>query len=245
MMKNGTMGVVVALSTCFAGAAFAVPQFTTVNAPASGEKGHGYIFGQIYGGTFSKTSNNRDYSNGLLLMQRLADGGGSGPTSLTGSTSGLTNDNQWIGPAATLITAKAKYAAHNSIFGYFDDTKATPTFVPIFTTSDFNDPAVLALPAQFRWAIKNNNTGKILTSNPANNVENSKKLDQLVTYETIGLAPGVREWTLFWEDLTPNDCSDYDYNDSAITIRTYTQIPTPGTAALFGAGAVLMRRRKR
>jgi hypothetical protein len=244
MMKNGMIGAAV-VSMCFAGAAFATPQFTTVNPPPSGEKGHGYIFGQIYGGAFSKASNNRDYSNGLLLMQRLADSGGSGPTSLTTPTSGLSNDNQWIGPAATLITAKAKYAAHNSTFGYFDDTKPTPTFVSIFNTSSFDNPAVIALPAEFRWALKNNTTGKTWTSNPANNVENGRQLDQLVSYETIGLAPGVREWTLFWEDLSPKDCSDYDYNDSVITIRTYTQIPTPGAAALFGAGAVLLRRRKR
>lgn len=245
MMKNGHIALTLILSSVCATSALAAPQFTTVNAPASGEKGHGYIFGQIYGGTFSKTSNNRDYSNGLLTMQRLADSGGSGPTSLTGATAGLTNDNAWVGPSETLITAKAKYAGHNSIFGYFDDTKSSPTFVPIFNTSNFDDPAVLALPAQFRWAIKNTTTGKTFTSNPANNKEDGKAYDQLVTYSAIGLAPGVREWTLFWEDLTPDDCSDYDYNDSAITIRTYEQIPTPGAAALFGAGALLMRRRKR
>lgn len=242
MMKTRTIALTMILTACGATSAMAAPQFTTVNAPPAGEKSHGYILGQIYGGSFTKSG--RDYSNSLLTAQRLADSGAAA-TSLSNPTSGLSADNAWIGPASTIITAEAKYAAHNSTFGYYDDTKANPTFIPIFNTSSFDQPKVIEIPAAFRWAIKNNTTGRIFTSNPNNNIQNGQKLDQLVTYKMNGMAPGINEWVLFWEDLTPNDCSDYDYNDSAITIRTFTNVPTPGTAALLGAGCVLMRRRKR
>lgn len=41
MMKNGHIALTLILSSVCATSALAAPQFTTVNAPASGEKGHG------------------------------------------------------------------------------------------------------------------------------------------------------------------------------------------------------------
>jgi hypothetical protein len=141
--------VLSAFALCVAsGAAMATPTFTTVNAATGGEKNHAQMLSQVYGGTWSKNSNGRDYSSSAYSAMRLADAGVAMPTSLTTGVSGT--DNAWTGPASTTIVAKAKYAADNSVFGYFDDSGNDHSFHTIFNTSSFDSPATVNMPATFR-----------------------------------------------------------------------------------------------
>jgi hypothetical protein len=247
--KNRTNACVLsAAALCLAsGAAMATPTFTTVNNPPSGEKNHTQLLSQIYGGTWSKSSNGRDYASSTMTAMRLADGGVAMPTSLTTGVSGT--DNAWVGPAMTSIVAKAKYAADNSIFGYFDDSGSDHSFHTIFNTSAFNSPATINLPASFRWAIKDTSTNTTVTSRSSDNAGSgqwcNQSFDQLVTYK-ITDRNGNCEWALFWEDRTKSQCSDYDFNDAVITISTCPTVPAPGAAALglMGLGLMAKRRRK-
>lgn len=231
--------------------ALATTQFTTVQSPASGERNHAWILGKIYGGTFAKSSNGVDYSNGPITAQRLIDKGVAAPSNLSVPVSGLPGDNQWIGPAPVTITVKAKFAAHNATFGYFDDTGAAPKWVSLVSTSQLDAPITAVLPVSFRWGLKNNTTGSVFTSRLQDNVEgtgsSAKAYDHMVSYRILGLpnAPFSNEWALFWEDLKAADCSDWDFNDAAITINT-TLIPAPSAAgALAGAALLAARRRRR
>ena len=146
MTKNrftaSVLSAVVALSAT--GAAMATPTFTTVNPPPGGEKNHAQLLSQVYGGTWTLGSNHRDYSNGGMSAMRLADAGLGTPTSLSSGVSGT--DNFWTGPALTTIIAKAKYAADNSVFGYYDDYGSDHSFHQIFNTSHFNSPSTINMP---------------------------------------------------------------------------------------------------
>lgn len=229
-------------------AAVAAPSFTTVQAPPSGEKNHRQILSQIYGGTWSTASNGRDYTNnqGISAM-RLADKGLATPTSLTTGVSGT--DNAWTGPALMQIVAQAKFAADNSVFGYFDDTGTDRSFRPIFNTSSLGTSATIDMPSAFRWALKDLTTGKTWTSRSGDNNGVGKycnyTYDQLVTYKITNPCDpsGCVQWALFWEDRIKGQSSDYDFNDAVITICV---VPSPGAASLVCLGGVtLLGRRKR
>ena len=229
------------------GAAMATPTFTTVNAASGGEKNHAQMLSDAYGGTWNKGSNGRDYSSSTLSAMRLADAGVVMPTSLTTGVSGT--DNAWTGPASTTIVAKSKYAADNSVFGYFDDSGSDHSFHTIFNTSSFDSPATVNMPAAFRWALKDTSTGKTFTSRKSDNVGvgqyNCDTYDQLVTYKITDSNGGGFQWALFWEDRVKGQNSDYDFNDAMITISASPAVPAPGAAVLGFAGLGLLAKRRR
>jgi hypothetical protein len=251
MKKISRIVLPVVILGALASSSLASSQFTTVQAPASGEKSQAWILGKIYGGTFTKKANGVDYTNGSITAQRLIDKGVAAPSNLSVPASGLPGDNQWIGPAPVSITVKAKFAAHNATFGYFDDTTSVAKWVPLISTSQLDSPITAVLPVNFRWGLKNNTTGSVFTSRLEDNVEgtgsNRQAYDHMVSYKMLGLPNSQyrSEWALFWEDLKAADCSDWDFNDAAITVST-TVIPAPGAAgALAGVGLVALRRRRR
>lgn len=229
-----------------ANSAMAVGTFTTVNAPPSGEKSQAQLLSQVYGGTWVANGNN--YTNGTLTATRLADAGVATPTSLTTGVSGT--DDLWTGPAASTIVAEAKYAADNSLFGYFDDTGSNASFQALFNTAATGTTANVALPGNFRWGLKDLSTNKLWTSRSADNLTpgfySATPSDQMVTYKITGVngEQMVNEWALFWEDRGPSQNSDRDFNDAMITI-TAVPIPTPGAVALLGLGSLGLMRRKR
>jgi hypothetical protein len=226
--------------------ALATTSFTTVMNPPSSERGHAFILGQTYGGTFARAANGRDFSNGTITAQRLIDSGVAPPASLTTWTTGLPTDNQWVGPALTTLRVEAKYAAHNSTFGFFDDSGKKSGFQALFNTGTIGNNATVDIPEAFRFALRNNTTGKTFTSRTSDNVDGKVTFDHLVTYRitTASGAPlgGTPQYMLFWEDLRPSDCTDKDYNDAAIRV---TVVPAPGSAALIACGGLLAARRRR
>jgi hypothetical protein len=231
-----------------AGSALATGSFTTINAPAAGEKSQAQLLSQVYGGTWTLAGNGVDYTNGSLTATRLADSGVATPTSLTTGVSGT--DDAWTGPAASTIIAKAKYAADNSLFGYIDDSGSDTSFHAIFNTAAAGSQATVLLPSNFRWAIKDLSTGTLLTSRAADNLSptfyGGIPTDQLTTYKVTGVSGDqtYSEWALFWEDRGPGQNSDRDFNDAMITIQA-SAIPTPGACALLGLGSLGLMRRKR
>ncbi len=248
--KNRTSFVVAALAGMgMSGAAMAAPGYTLVQNPPSGEKSHQQMLSQVYGGSWSKSSNGRDYSSNSMTATRLADTGVSTPTSLTTGVSGT--DNAWTGPAMTTIIAKAKYAGDNSVFGYFDDSGTDHTFHQLFNTGTLGAEATVTLPAAFRWALKDLTTGKTWTSRSSDNLGTgsycNNTYDQLVTYKMSGRCNGMDcdEWALFWEDR-PYGASDRDFNDAMISIQVcHPAVPAPATAGLIGMGVLGAARRRR
>ncbi len=221
--------------------------YTTVNPPPSGEKSHAQILRDLYGSTFTMTSNGRDYVGGAVTAQRLADAGAGGPTSLSSGTVGAV-DSIWSGESTFLVTARAKFAADRSQFGYFDDTLATPTFQSLFDTGTMNSERSVTLTGPFRWAIKNLSRNTLWTSNPGDNNGlgsfSNRTFDQLTTYAIDRPEKTGMEWVLFWEDRMKGEHADYDFNDAVIAI-TAQPIPAPASAALVGLGGMLMLRRRR
>ncbi|MBY0263628.1 MAG: hypothetical protein K2Q20_14880 [Phycisphaerales bacterium] len=251
MIKTRSIVAVLSAAAVTASGAMATTQFSPVLSPPSGERGHAFILGQTYGGSFTRSSNGVDFSNGTVTAQRLVDKGVAAPASLTSFVSGLPTDNTWVGPALSTLKVEAKYAGHNSTFGFFNDSSsstaggALPTLQSLFNTGSIGSTATVNMPANFRWALKNNTTGKTFTSRAEDNVEGNSFFDHLVTYRITGAgdAPGAVRYMLFWEDLTIGDCTDMDYNDAVIQV---TAIPAPGaTALLAGAGLLASRRRRR
>jgi len=250
MIKISRILAVLAAAAAASGA-MATTQFSPVLSPPSGERGHAFILGQSYGGLFARASNGVDFSNGTILAQRLIDRGVAAPASLTGFVSGLPTDNAWVGPALSTLKVEAKYAGHNSTFGFFNDSAsptaggASPTMQSLFNTGSIGSTATVGMPENFRWALRNNTTGKTFTSRSEDNVEGQSFFDHLVTYRIVGAgdAPGAVRYMLFWEDLTIGNHTDKDYNDAVIQV---TAIPAPGaTALLAGAGLLAIRRRRR
>lgn len=235
----------IALSAVASGAM--AQSYTTINAPPSGEKSHTQILRDIYGSTFTAMSNGRDLASSTVTAQRLADAGAGGPTSLSVGTAASV-DSIWSGSSTFLVTAKAKFAADRSQFGYFDDTSASPAFTSLFDTGTLNSERSVTMTGPFRWALKNLSRGTLHTSDPNDNsglgAFAHQKFDQLTTYSIN--RPGLigAEWVLFWEDRMKGEPADYDYNDAVIVI-TAQPIPAPASAALVGMGGVMMLRRRR
>ena len=137
------------------------------------------------------------------------------------------------------------YGGNRHAFGWIDSTSAEPTFQTILSnTATFNAPVTVTLSSQFVWALDNQRTGRLFTSDPADNLDrNETPRDQMVSYAVSGPGIAANTFLLFWEDRIPGDSMfDYDYNDAVIEL---TAVPTPGALALAGIGGLLVIRRKR
>lgn len=233
-----------------AGIANAGPIYTPINAPPSGEPGHASILQSIYGGSWSATGPAMlDVANSSagMLATRVADGGVASPLSLLSASAGSADDSVFAGQTV-VVTARARHAGDRHVFGWIDDTQASPAFQPIISSSTgMNTPVTITLSSSFRWALQNTTTGRLFTSRPDDNAgvgsRSTERFDQLVTYQVTGPAIGAsKEWTLFWEDRIAGQTADYDYNDLVVTVNA---IPAPGSGLLSTLGLLLLARRQR
>lgn len=249
-MSTRTLCTVAVLSVLgVVGSASAGTGFTSVQTAPVSELGHRAILQNIYGGTWA-SSGAVNFGNGSILATRITDNvtlPAIGAPAILPVTPLSGGDTTWIAPGGPVpVTVKAKFAADNSIFGWFDDTSATPIFIPIVNTSALNTTVNVLLSANFRFALSDISTGKVFTTRPADNsgigTYAAQTFDQAVTYYVSGLPGGQSEWAIFWEDRVKGQSSDYDYNDSVVTVSA---VPAPGAApALALAGLFAARRRR-
>jgi MYXO-CTERM domain-containing protein len=236
-------GLAIIAAAMAAPAAMATPFFSAINAAYPGEKNQAQILRDIYGGTFT-VAGTHSFTNGAVTATRIADDGMGSPLNMLGAGFSAADDQAWAGPSATFI-ARAKYAGDRHAFGWIDSTSAEPTFQTILSnTATFNAPVTVTLSSQFVWALDNQRTGRLFTSDPADNLDrNETPRDQMVSYAVSGPGIAANTFLLFWEDRIPGDSMfDYDYNDAVIEL---TAVPTPGALALAGIGGLLVIRRKR
>jgi hypothetical protein len=219
----------------FAAAAYADPQYTTVNPPPGSELGHAAILSNLYGGTWSASGVH--VTSGTHNALRVMDAGAPAGMSIPVAAPELAQDDVWTGNLVS-VAVRARYAGDSHIFGWIDDTAAVPVFAPIISTHTLNSPVVLEVSSNFRWALQNTSTGLLFTSapwsNPGVGSRSAETFDQLVTYHVTGPA-GLNEIALFWEDRIAGQSADYDYNDAVITISA---IPAPGAGALAAIGLI-------
>lgn len=249
-MKNGSSNLLalVAAGTMLSGAGSALAQgtYTNVNPPAPGELGHTAILQNIYGGSWLASGPlGMNRTNGVMTATRMADAGISSPVSLATGKPGESADAEFSG-GPVVLTVRAKYAADSHMLGWIDDTAATPTFQPLMSSTDFDNPMEVTLSSSFRWALKDLTTGKMFTSRPADNAGvgamAANRYDQLVTYHVDGKEGVLNEWVLFWEDRVGGEQADYDYNDAVMTVSI---VPAPGPVALAAVGLAMLKRRRR
>lgn len=225
-------------------ATIAQAQYTTVNPPPGGESGHAAILSNMYGGSWSASGMNITGSTAAAI--RFTDSGVSSGVGLPMFAPALTQDDVWTSQGEVVtVVAKAKFAGNSHIFGWFDDTQTDPTFQPLFSTGDFNQPVTFQPSESFRWALRNTSTGRTFTSRPSDNLgiggHASQSFDQLVTYHVTNPS-GLSEIALFWEDRIGGESPDYDYNDAVIALAV---VPAPGTGVLAGLGLLGMTGRRR
>lgn len=216
--------------------------FTNVCPPPHGESGHADILKSIYGGSFTKSGVN--FNNGLISAQRLIDSAVAAPSSLSNPLGG---DTRWTGPSIFDLTVRAKFAGHSHTFGWIDGASGG-TFQPLLATAPNGGTNKLEVTGgEFRWALRDDTSGRLFTSNIKDNtppVKGFKAMDHLVTYRITGQGITQPTWALFWEDLAKDQCTDCDYNDAVLVISA-SPIPTPATAGLAALGCLVMAGRRR
>ncbi|MCX5659184.1 MAG: DUF4114 domain-containing protein [Planctomycetota bacterium] len=222
----------------------AMAGYTTVGAPASGEKSMKEILEAVYGGTF--TPSGVDFSNGTVTATRVNDNGGSGTNdALFGP--GLADDQVWNGGA---LDAKvdAVYAGFTQNFGYKSGTAST-AFNSLFTvtgtglavTGSASIDMATAAGGTWRWA-RTGNDGRVFTSRDSDNVD---AVDHMITYEITG-ASDIKTWLIGIEDNVIGR-SDRDFNDLVVQVQA---VPTPaavgmGLTTLAGMGIAALRRKRK
>ncbi|MGH7179027.1 MAG: DUF4114 domain-containing protein, partial [Tepidisphaeraceae bacterium] len=98
----------------------------------------------------------------------------------------------------------------------------------------------------WRWA-RSGDFG-LLTSQ---NLDNSDSLDHMVTYQILEAAreSQITRYLLCWEDRTPSQASDFDFNDLVVEIEvSVAPIPEPSaflTLCGLAAGTMFGSRRRR
>lgn len=213
--------------------AHAAATFTTVANNGAKQKA---TLADIYGGTW--TTNGRNFTNGTLTATRVADGGVSTPSSLTTGVAGT--DDIWKG--GTTITAKviSDNPYENYKFGYINDSSSSHPFVQLLNTQYIGSSTTVAIPTNFRWALKDLRPVDLLTSRKSDNSDGCNTYDHMITYRITG--GNCDQWILFWQDDFSN-CRQECFNDAVIQITRC--IPSPGTAVLGLAGMGLLARRRR
>jgi hypothetical protein len=241
-----SIAVCTAMAVGMIGGASAVagPVFSTVQPPPGSEPSHRKVLENVLGGSWSASGLN--FTTGGRAAMRVADGGKGTGVAIPTSAWNEPEDSLWSsGGVSVTVTALSRAAADRHTFGWIDDTAVVPVFIPILDTRSFHEPVTLMLSDQFRWALRNDSTGKLFTSRPSDNQGvgsmTAQTFDQLVTYELTG--EPTRTWLLFWEDRIGGQSADYDYNDAVI--RVTAAIPSPGSGVLVLVGLAIFGRRER
>jgi hypothetical protein len=241
MIKSRVRTLTVACAAMIAGvvgahSAVAGPVFSSVQPPPGSEPSHRRVLENVLGGSWSASGLNFT-SDGRAVM-RVADGGKGVGVAIPTTAWSEPEDSLWS-------SGGVRAAADRHTFGWIDDTDVEPVFIPILDTRNFNEPVTLMLSEQFRWALRNDSTGKLFTSRASDNQGvgsmADRTFDQLVTYELTG--EPTRTWLLFWEDRIGGQSADYDYNDAVI--RVTAAIPSPGSGVLALIGLAIFGRRER
>ncbi len=239
--------IIPATLLALAGSAFAVPTYTTINAPAPGELTHGDVLGQVYG-TAPWTANGLNFDGpGGLKALRVADDGVASPISLVSGNANSGDDRVFDTNGGTgNVFARAKFAGDMAMFGWNNGASGggKPAFTGLLMTQQLGNSSAVPVSPAFRWGLDNLTTGLFFTSEPAENkTTGGANFDMMVTYQVTGLAGNANTWLLFWEDRIPDQSfADGDYNDAVIEISV---VPAPGAMALVGVGGLLALRRRR
>jgi hypothetical protein len=254
-MRAGEIGVLMTLVAMLA----AVPvygtfEYSTVNAPPSGEKTHARILGEdIYGGVF--TADGLNYvgsgaSAGITAIRVYDD------DDIEYNTTHVYNrmlndvDQIWTDGAVT-VTAYAKYASYTQSFGWNQGGIIGNNFKELVNNNDIGGPGVefeITAGQQFLWGLQAKGDYRCGWWAPgyewwSKESENGwcAVEDHFVTYYIEGVSASEAVWVIFMEDVKFSDCSDRDYNDFVVEIRA---IPEPMTIGLLSFGALFLRRRK-
>jgi len=139
-------------------------------------------------------------------------------------------------------SAKAKYAADTSTFGYILGSTYVPVITGITTNGNANgnniqSETVGSIPLSANplvFAIYNTNTLSTWSTNTATNADGDVHVDVFA----YGNPATTQEYILAFEDLGANQGSDFDYNDLVVEVDGVRPVPEPAGLILFTFGGL-------